>query len=372
MEDFQKVLVSKSFLDTTHGKKGCTVCHDGSQGTTRKLAHKDMIAYPSKEKTPICESCHEQAMKGFKNSLHYTSKGIVDTKTGTIMLRANPEKTATLEKGLNTNCGTCHVATCGECHITRPGTTGGGLVDGHNFYKSPKSVLNCTACHGSRLEKEYMGKAAEDYPDLKPDVHWVPGSMQCVTCHKKEWIHGESPTADNRYAVQNGAKCQDCHAGKAEFNNIPAHKKHALQAEGSTMLQCQVCHSQSYNNCYGCHVGVDDKKLPYYKTDESGFDFKIGRNPEKTKDRPYDYTIVRHVPVARDTFKFYGEDLLSQFDNSPTWKYSTPHNVQRVTPQGQCTGCHGNSKIFLTEKDVRPDELKANAKVIVKTIPPKM
>ncbi|HEX3030663.1 MAG TPA: hypothetical protein VHS59_00240 [Bacillota bacterium] len=371
MEDSQKVLVSKSFLETNHGKQGCVQCHGGSQGNTRAEAHKGIIAKPSKEKADLCEGCHQQAFKGFKNSLHYTNKGIVDVKTGVIGMRANPAKVTTLEKGLKTNCSTCHIQTCGECHITRPATTGGGLVDGHNFYKSPKSVLNCTACHGSRLEKEYMGKAAEDYPELKPDVHWVPNTMQCSTCHKKEWIHNENPPADNRYTVQNGPKCQTCHAEKAGFDAVPSHKKHAIPGNG-TLIQCQACHSQSYNNCYGCHVGVDKKNLPFYKTDKSEFNFKIGRNPEKSAARPYDYIIVRHVPVARDTFKFYGDDLLSNFDNSPTWKYSTPHNVQKATPQGQCTGCHGNEKLFLTAKDVLPDEQKANAKVIVSKIPPKM
>ncbi|MHB1167236.1 MAG: hypothetical protein ACYC0N_01695, partial [Carboxydocellales bacterium] len=317
MEAFQKVLVSKSFLETSHGEKGCTFCHAGSEGNTRALAHKDLIAKPSKQEKAICEDCHQQATKGFKNSLHYTNKGIIDTKTGVIMLRANPGKTETLAKGLNNNCSTCHIATCGECHISRPLTTGGGLVDGHNFYKSPKSVLNCTACHGSRLEKEYMGKAAEDYPDLKPDVHWLPGSKQCVDCHQKELMHSNNPPADNRFDVKNAPKCQNCHV-KPEFINTPAHKKHAVRGEGSTLLQCQVCHSQPYNNCYGCHVGIDKKNLPYYKTDKSEFAFKIGRNPNKTVERPYDYIIVRHVPVAKDTFKFYGEDLLSNFDNSPT------------------------------------------------------
>lgn len=350
----------------------CVECHAGSAGSTRKEAHQGLVVAPSTEKDSVCVKCHTTIVTNFPQTMHFSTKGISDPQTSVVLLRADKSKLGTLSKALKNNCSTCHITTCGECHISRPATTGGGFVDGHNFYKQPKSTLNCTGCHGSRLEKEYMGKAAEDYPDLKADVHWIPGKMQCVDCHKKEWIHNSNPPVNNRYQVKNSPTCAGCHAAKAEFQAIPAHKKHAIAQNGATLLQCEVCHSQSYNNCYGCHVGMDSKGLPYYKTDKSEFMFKIGRNPQKSAEQPYDYTIVRHVPVARDTFKFYGDNLLSNFDAAPTWKFSTPHNIQRVTPQGQCKGCHGNTSLFLTAKDVLPDEQKANANVIVTKIPPKM
>jgi thiosulfate/3-mercaptopyruvate sulfurtransferase len=116
---------------------------------------------------------------------------------------------------------------------------------------------------------------------------------------------------------------------------------------------------------------VDEKGLPYYQTDASQMTFKIGRNSRKSEDRPWDYVLVRHVPVAPDTFAFYGNGLLPAFDNVPTWKYATPHNIQRVTAQNEsCDSCHGNAGLFLTAADVAPEELKANASVIVEEIPP--
>lgn len=374
MEEKQKVLVSASFLTTTHGKMSCVECHAGSAGNDRKTAHQNMVAKPSAGKNANCVKCHAKIANNFPNSLHYNNNGIVSTKVGVILPRANPQKMNLLEQGLKTNCGSCHVQTCGECHIGRPATTGGGFVDGHNFYKTPKSVLNCTACHGSRLEKEYMGKAAEDYPELnlQPDVHWLPKSMQCTDCHKGSWMHNEAGPYPNRYEDKEAPSCEGCHAKDSKFTGVASHTKHAGVQTGATSLQCQVCHAQSYNNCYGCHVGKDKKGLPYYKTDKSEFNFKIGRNPDKTKDRPYDYIIVRHVPVARDTFKFYGDDILSNFDALPTWKYATPHTIQKLTPQAKdCNSCHGNAKLFLTDKDVLPDEKKANEKVIVTKIPAK-
>jgi hypothetical protein len=51
--------------------------------------------------------------------------------------------------------------------------------------------------------------------------------------------------------------------------------------------------------------------------------------------------------------------------------YTTPHNIQRNTPQTEtCDACHGNEAIFLTADKVYPEELEANLPVIVDEIPP--
>ena len=98
--------------------------------------------------------------------------------------------------------------------------------------------------------------------------------------------------------------------------------------------------------------------------------FKIGRNPLQSEDRPWKYVPVRHVPVDPESFAYYGEDLLPNFDALPTWKYATPHNIQRNTPQTEtCDACHGNAELFLTADDVLPDELEANKDVIVEELP---
>jgi hypothetical protein len=79
---------------------------------------------------------------------------------------------------------------------------------------------------------------------------------------------------------------------------------------------------------------------------------------------------VRHVPITRDSFAYYGESLLPNFDALPTWKYATPHNIQRITPQNEtCGSCHGNTEVFLTDGDVSADELEANQDVIVEDLP---
>ena len=98
--------------------------------------------------------------------------------------------------------------------------------------------------------------------------------------------------------------------------------------------------------------------------------FYIGDNVDQTEGRPWSWVPVRHVPVDRDSFSYYGEDLLPNTDARPTWSFATPHNIQLSTPQNSsCGACHGNTAIFLTEDKVDPVELEANQEVIVTDLP---
>ena len=219
------------------------------------------------------------------------------------------------------------------------------------------------ACHGARVSNEYQGKNE----GVEGSVHWLEGGMPCFECHNVSHYHGDGTEYAYRYDGPPGVNCLECHPEAApDQSEIEEHKIHADK------VACEVCHvSGPYKSCYNCHVAIDEQGLPYYETDDSQMTFKIGRNPLKSDDRPWDYVLVRHVPVVPDTFAFYGDNLLSSFDNVSTWKYATPHNIQRTTAQNEsCNSCHGNAELFLTAADVAPEELEANAAVIVEEIPP--
>ncbi len=131
-------------------------------------------------------------------------------------------------------------------------------------------------------------------------------------------------------------------------------------------VSCQVCHSVKYKNCYGCHVGKDKQGIEYFKTKRSTIDFKIGFNSLKSKKMPEKFVVVRHIPVDQGTFDYYVDKGLSNFDKLPTWRPATPHNIRRQTPQNTtCNSCHGNTDLFLLEKDVEPAYKNANKDVIV-------
>jgi len=142
------------------------------------------------------------------------------------------------------------------------------------------------------------------------------------------------------------------------------------QAHGGD-LSCQVCHSIAYTSCDGCHVEISAKTgNPFFETENSYQAFLIGKNPLKSFERPYEYVPVRHVPLAPTSFQYYGEDLLPNIGALETWKYTTPHNIQRETPQAEtCNSCHGNPAVFLTADKVAADELSANEAVIIELVP---
>jgi hypothetical protein len=116
----------------------------------------------------------------------------------------------------------CHTS-CGDCHISQPASVGGGFIDGHNFNKEPSMTRNCTACHGSRVGNEYMGK----HEDIKADVHFRQGRMKCVDCHSGKEMHGYPqacdtchaapetgvvPPPEHRYDGIQSPSCESCHA----------------------------------------------------------------------------------------------------------------------------------------------------------------
>jgi thiosulfate/3-mercaptopyruvate sulfurtransferase len=124
-------------------------------------------------------------------------------------------------------------------------------------------------------------------------------------------------------------------------------------------------------NCDSCHVALSETSgKPFFTTADTYFTFLIGRNVRRDADRPYEYVPVRHVPVDPGSFAYYGENLLPDFDAQPTWRYATPDNIQRQTPQAEnCNNCHGNPDMFLTADKVKLEELAANSAVIIEEIP---
>jgi thiosulfate/3-mercaptopyruvate sulfurtransferase len=315
------------------------------------------VADPTLDPAPVCGTCHAEIVETAETSLHFAINGYY-TVLGD---RGVDFDDPAMAEAFGNHCTECHT-TCGQCHVSRPTYSGGGLVKGHEFKKVTSISLTCTACHGSRVGPEYQGKNE----GVKGDVHWFKGGMPCLDCHDVTQYHGDGTEYAHRYDGPAIPDCLDCHEdADGGADGVMQHMVH-----GDTVA-CQVCHSAGpYKNCYGCHVGKDDEGLPFRQTEPSQLQFKIGLNPEQSETRPWKWVLLRHVPVARTTFEYYGEDLMPEFDAVPTWKYTTPHNIQKVTPQNQdCNSCHGVAELYLTEADLLPDEVAANSSVVVTEIP---
>jgi len=266
----------------------------------------------------------------------------------------------TIKEAFNNHCAECH-STCGQCHVSRPTFTGGGLLAGHTISQTAPVKETCTACHGARIGDEFFG----NYDFIPADVHNSKLKMTCMTCHKSAAMHGDGQVRATMWDKPD-VMCESCHKDTMSNANIQQHVLH------KDKLACQVCHSVAYKNCANCHTGKDAQGLPFRTLDPSWMDFKIGKNPSKTTERPYDYVLVRHVPTNADLFAYYKVTFTTPNAVS-SWRPTTPHNIQRKTTQNStCNNCHGNDKLFLTKDKVLPAELDANKNVIVDKVPPKM
>lgn len=374
LESWEKVFVdAENFIPTVHGKFPCTSCHGGSQSSDKEVAHTGLNPNPSQGPEVVCGECHPDIAHVFENSLHATVQGF----STIINQRSMPSKHVGIEEMLDTNCVSCH-NTCGDCHVSQPRSVGGGLYDGHLFQRTPPMDRSCNACHGTRIGNEFLG-----YNNgLPADIHYLEGGMECTNCHMSNELHGDPagcntchpgpesvslPLPDHRYDGIQAPSCESCHTPVTTGEDgVIMHQMHGAD------LSCQVCHSIAYTNCEGCHVGVDKGTgNAIHELDASYNTFLIGRNPIQTYERPYRFVPVRHVPVSPDSFDYIGSNLLPNFSNVETWKYTTPHNIQLDTPQNRtCNACHGNPELFLTADKVAAEELDANQNVILETIPP--
>ena len=373
LEPWEKAIVNyETFSQDVHGQQACTDCHNGVQSSDKETAHDGLVSRPSDGPDNVCQDCHPDIAGVYATALHATQQGYFTT----MHARSVPENHAALDVVFANHCERCHT-TCGDCHISQPASVGGGLFNGHLFERTPPMTRSCTACHGSRVGNEYMGKNE----GLTADVHFRSGRMNCVDCHSSHELHGqpancsachtspelsELPPPEHRYDGLQMPSCESCHTVVTTGQDgIPMHQEHGND------LSCQVCHSIAYTSCDGCHVALSETTgNAYFETQGTYTSFYIGRNPRPTYDRPYEFILVRHIPVAPTSYEFYGADLLPNFDALPTWAYATPHNIQTETPQAEtCNACHGNPTLFLTVDKVSAEELLANQGVIIENVP---
>jgi thiosulfate/3-mercaptopyruvate sulfurtransferase len=323
----------KEFKESGHYGIGCTGCHNGDDKASEKgKAHSGtFLAHPSSTPEESCAVCHAEVVKKFATSIH---NGMGQKRK--VAIRSGFEGSDDFDKlpahqieGYNKNCATCH-GSCGNCHVSRPKIGGGGLANGHMFKKEPDMVGVCVSCHSSRGGHAYMGVAS----GTVPDVHLTKKGYKCTTCHSGAELHGDGTKVEQRYAYDKLPKCQDCHTGMANKNTY--HTVHI------TTFDCQICHSQVYNNCGSCHVHVEGARIPSY------MDFKIALNPLPDIKTGFKFALVRRTLAAPDSWSAYDVPILSDFDALPTYNYTTPHNILKWTARTQVAAggtCYSNCHI---------------------------
>ncbi|RKX79059.1 MAG: hypothetical protein DRP87_04495 [Spirochaetes bacterium] len=355
----EKVFVDPSFIeeDKKHGNLGCTFCHGGDPNNPDyETAHSGVRKDPSyPDASGTCGICHTDSVKHYETSLHYTLEPYIRT----IKMRSSRDnaKREKINTAMERHCLTCH-SSCGQCHVSRPDPAHGGLLESHIFKKEPLMQEVCTSCHGSRVGPEFLGMNE----GIPADIHRQKSYFKCTSCHSSVEMHGDGVEYANRYEVATAPECESCHRDvyTSQGENTTQHTIH------KDKVSCQVCHAMPYKNCWECHVGTDDQGLTFFRTKATKMDFKIGLNPARDERHPEKFVTVRHIPVDFNTFSFYVEDGLSEFNMLPNWKMTTPHTIRRETPQNSsCDSCHGNESIFLSLEDVEEKYREANKEVIV-------
>ncbi len=323
----------EEYKTSGHYEIGCVGCHNGTDNTADKsLAHSgDFIRHPSSAAEDKCGTCHQDVVDNFMTSIHNGTgqKRKVTMRSGL----SGPEDFDQLPQhqieGYNANCATCH-GTCGNCHIVRPLAGGGGLANGHKFTKTPDMVTVCIACHSSRGGHAYLGVAA----GTEPDVHFSEKDFRCLDCHSGNELHGDGTEVQQRYAYDKLPECKNCHSDNGSRNSY-----HAVHYDD---FNCQVCHSQDYNNCGSCHIHGEGARIPSY------LGFKIAANPIPDIKTGFNFTLVRRTLAAPDNWEKYGVSEYADFEAFPTYNFTTPHNILRWTKRTQVaegSSCSSNCHI---------------------------
>lgn len=337
---YKGLLVDKSLIGKDpHFSEGCAFCHKGNEKAQDKAeAHQGIIRRPS-DNLETCASCHEEIVKTYKNSLHYTTAGL---RHGVMGRFSKEELKIFDEKVFEKSCRSCH-SSCGECHVKSPviGGVSIGLIKGHRFVKRDEEKT-CALCHGGRVYPEFTGKFGGT-----PDIHYQKG-MICIDCHKKNEFHGDGNHYLSRKEVKEKPACLKCHKPGEEKTEKAksAHETHAQK------LSCASCHaSEGYNNCYDCHLGKG-------ATPKSNFILGLSPRDKKT------ITTLRIIPTVRDTFKSAGISM-DNYDALPNYWDTTPHNIKKQTKRTRsCDVCHVDKKGFLTKKNLIKNGSKANEGLI--------
>ncbi|MCK5330568.1 MAG: hypothetical protein KAK01_04100 [Candidatus Marinimicrobia bacterium] len=396
LEPWQKVFIElrskqKSYadIDPVHALVGCVNCHGGTEPADFEQAHDSTLVHdPSANPEQNCNPCHSQIVETNKNSMHTMAWGertaIAQRELGAGNNHTNfDECPAALTDGFDSECTSCHT-TCGQCHVSRPNSVHGGFIRNHKFNRIPDQTNNCTACHGSRIYVDYSG----DLTGNNPDTHYLKG-YKCWDCHKEDF-HADASDVESRYHLPDLPTCEDagCHASDLATTNT-YHVMH-WPDNPTRGLSCYVCHSQPYYNCNSCHSGGEWKEgygsigndinagggdyLEYP-------DFRIGYNYDQDL-HDGKWIVVRHIPVSVDSYEPWGHATLANYDDRPTWEYTSPHNIRRFTAQTDTTGgascnenCHLigtkaelNGKRFLWQSFIDSaytEEVEANLPVIV-------
>jgi hypothetical protein len=185
----------------------------------------------------------------------------------------------------------------------------------------------------------------------------------CFSCHTQERAsglgfftnNGTDPTRANRRVPPGWSATTTYAAGVYVTHSAVEYK--SLLGTGNLNKVPGAAGSETFWAAENAPVPAGDSLIT----------FRVGNNPRfGTEPGAPKYAVLRHVPVDADTFTYTEQGtavpgLLPDVGAKPTWKFATPHNIQRNTkitsdpdgagPQSACGNCHSDrySNFWLTD-----------------------
>lgn len=236
------------FKKSVHNTLQCVDCHDIKE-----------IPHPDASRTRECASCHSEAQKTVKGSVHkgrasckechgyHTVSPAKDLRSATCKECHSPSygdfRSGVHAKGLEK--GT-EAASCWDCHGSH---TVAANRDEESTVYHRNLPATCGRCHSDRsLMQKYGIKAADSYSLFMDSIHGralktegEAGAADCSDCHGS---HAIKPTADpaSRVSKTNlGRTCGKCHS---KINDQFAGSIHGqmLKKGDLSAPSCSDCH----------------------------------------------------------------------------------------------------------------------------------
>jgi hypothetical protein len=243
---------AEKFRVSVHGgKKGkCVECHEDAESEDGK-------DHARKLKPVDCNSCHDDAVAQYKDTVHAKARASGNTIAATcgdchgnlheVLPSSNP-KSRTNYANIEASCGSCH----GNDKVVEKGHLPGGNVQAkyhdsihgrlmHDGVSTNARAPTCTSCHGAHSILGHKEKGSK--------VSFANIPETCGGCHQRAHVvydqgkHGSLQHKGDKTAPV----CSDCHSA----HSIQRASQDAWRV--AVVGQCGNCHEdyvQSYRKTY--------------------------------------------------------------------------------------------------------------------------
>ena len=297
-------------FDAKNHDFSCQACHLKKADRT-STDHAKIVAHPASNENmdEFCGECHENEIKSYKNSNHFTHKNEISTilkafgidKNASILEIANLQKenlddTQKLAiEIISQKCLSCHTSVQGQngafkglgCMACHTHYADNGKYQGkdefagtnlhsktHELKKADNKV--CQSCHNKffvgadftgqflidehndfrtplDINGNFPAKSSGDfYHQLNPDIHANLG-FSCISCHTSHKQNSNDKFDEFFTKKQSDFEvktCESCHEIKPNFAHANYHDK----------LSCVACHASWQGSFYELNLIKDESK----------------------------------------------------------------------------------------------------------------